>query len=909
MTLTDRVNVLLVDDQPTHLLLMEAVLADMGASLVCAGSGEAALEAVADTDFAVILLDVRMPGMDGFEAARRIRALPRSRLTPIIFVTADEGASDVDAAYALGAVDVLAKPLAPAAVRGKVAFFIELFRSKQELTTERAFLTAVLASVEDGIVACDAEGVLTLFNRASQRFHGLPAEPLPPKEWASRYGLLHADGKTPLQQHEIPLVRALGGERLRGVKLVIAPRDGPPRTVISSGGPLVDDHGRKLGAVVSMHDLTAREEARAAREMSRELQAANARMAAIFEQSPAFMCVLRGPEHVFEMVNERYQQLVGRRELIGRPLQEALPEVVEQGFVRQLHEVYLSGEPYAGVGVPVQLRRGPGEALQSRLIDFSYVPLRDGNGVVTGVLVHGVDQTERQLAEQSLAASRKRYQDLLDAIDEGFCLIEVLFDDAGQATDYRYLEVNPAFEKQTGLTAVVGHRVREYLPEHEAQWFRTYGDVVRTGQPVRFLSHSKGLGRWFDVYAAPVGAHGSHVLAVLFNDITARKQAEDELRRLAQELSDADRRKNEFLATLAHELRNPLAPLRNGLQVMRLAAGNPAAVAKAQDMMERQLGHMVHLVNDLLDVARISSGKLDLRRRRVSLKTVISSAMETSLPLIEKGRHELKLDMAEEDMAVSADPTRLAQVVGNLLNNAAKYTPPGGCIGLAMRREGDSAVVQVSDNGIGIAAESLQQVFEMFAQVSEDAYRVQGGLGIGLSLVRRLVELHGGSVSASSEGPGRGATFTVRLPLADEAPPGEAPALPGEPRAAGGRLRVLVVDDNLDAAESLAMLLRLGEHEVSLAADGAQALRAAQASGPDVVFLDIGLPDMSGYDVARALRERPGGARLLLVALTGWGAEDDRARSRAAGFDHHLTKPADPETVERLLAERLGAAA
>jgi len=639
VTPNDRVSVLLVDDQPTHLLLLEAMLADMGATLVNAGSGQAAIEAAAQTDFAVVLLDVRMPGMDGFEVAQRIRALPLSRLTPIIFVTADERASDVEAAYALGAVDVLAKPLAPAAVRGKVAFFIELFRSKQELTNERAFLSAVLGSVEDGIVACDAEGVLTLFNRAAQRFHGLPAKPLPPEKWAAQYGLLRADGRTPLPPDETPLLRAFGGERVRGAKFVIAPKDGPLRTVVASGGPLLDELGRKLGAVVSMHDLTAREEAEAARKVSRELRAANDRLAAIFEQSPAFMCVLRGPDHVFEMVNERYQRLVGRRELLGRALTDVLPELIDQGFVTLLRRVYETGEPYAGAGVPVQLRQGPGGPMLPHLVDFAYVPLREASGEVTGVLVHGVDQTERQRAERSLEASRRRYRNLLDAIDEGFCVIDVLFDEHGEAVDYRFLEVNPAFEKQTGMVGVVGRRMREIVPEHEPHWFHTYGEVARTGRAVRFVNEAKGLARWFDLYATRVGDEGSHTVAVLFNDITARKQAEDELRRLAQELSAADRRKNEFLATLAHELRNPLAPLRNGLQVMRLAAGNPAAVAKAQDMMERQLGHMVHLVNDLLDVARISSGKLELRRERAPLKAVISSAMETALPHIEKGRH------------------------------------------------------------------------------------------------------------------------------------------------------------------------------------------------------------------------------------------------------------------------------
>ena len=895
------IRVLLVDDQPTHLLLLEAVLEDLGAVLVRAASGEEALQAVGKSDFAVILMDVRMPTMSGFEAARRIRALPRSRLTPIIFVTADGIDAGMDEAYALGAVDILTKPIAPAAVRGKVSFFIELFRSKQELTAERAFLSAVLESVEDGIVACDAQGVLTLFNRASRGFHGLPAKPLPVDRWASYYGLFDADGTTPLPPDRIPLARALDGERLRGVKMVIAPKKGPLRTVVASGGPLSDARGRKLGAVVSMHDLTARQEAKAARQASRELQAANARLSAIFEQAPAFMCVMRGPEHAFEMVNDRFVQLVGERELLGRRVQDALPEVQGQGFVELLDEVYRSGEPFVGSAMPILLQRERGGPLDARILDFAYVPLHDADGSVSGILLHGVDQTERQLAEDSLVASRARYRALFEAIDEGFCLIEMLFDEAGQPVDYRFLEANPAFEKQTGLAGAVGRTMRELIPAHEDDWFQIYGEVALTGRPVRFVNEARELGRWFDLYATRVGGEGSRTVAVLFSDITARKRSEDELRRLAAELSEADRRKNEFLATLAHELRNPLAPLRNGLQMMRLAADNPVAVAKAQDMMERQLGHMVHLVNDLLDVARISSGKLDLRMEHVPLKTVVASAVETSLPLIEKGRHELHVDLPDEPLVLNADPTRLAQVVSNLLNNAAKYTPAGGRIALAAHREGGEVVVRISDNGIGIAPESLSLVFEMFTQASGSAYRVQGGLGIGLSLVRRLVELHGGTVSASSEGEGRGSSFTVRLPLAG------ADALPatresGRPPGPARGLRVLVVDDNIDAAESLSALLQMAGHEVTVARDGAEGLARAAEMHPEAVFLDIGLPDIDGCEVARRLRAMPQTAHALLVALTGWGAEEDRARSREAGFHHHLTKPAEPAVVEQLLA-------
>jgi CheY-like chemotaxis protein len=310
---------------------------------------------------------------------------------------------------------------------------------------------------------------------------------------------------------------------------------------------------------------------------------------------------------------------------------------------------------------------------------------------------------------------------------------------------------------------------------------------------------------------------------------------------------------------------------------------------------------MVHLVDDLLDVARISTGKVELRRRRIDLKEVVATAVEASASLIDAGGHKLEVELPSDPLAMEADPTRIAQVVSNLLNNAAKYTPQGGRIALKARVEGHEAVLTVTDTGIGIAPDALDKVFEMFAQVPSSAGKPQGGLGIGLSLVQSLVALHGGSVSASSPGIGRGSTFTIRLPLV---PAGsETMATTNLPQTSSqpGKLQVLVVDDNADAAESLGVLLDIEGHAAYIAHNGAEALQLAQSQALDVVFLDIGLPDMTGYDVARQMRMLPGMQKTLLVALTGWGTQDDRERTREAGFDRHLTKPAELPAVEELL--------
>ena len=522
-----------------------------------------------------------------------------------------------------------------------------------------------------------------------------------------------------------------------------------------------------------------------------------------------------------------------------------------------------------------------------------------------------VDITGRKRAEERLRQSEARFRTLFESMDEGFSVVEMIFDPAGRPVDYRFLEMNPAFEHHTGLRGVVGRTIREVVPDHESSWFETYGRVVRTGEPTRFVSEAKGLGgRWFDVYAFRLGGTGSRKVAVLFNDVSARKVAEADrdrleadLRRVAADLSEADHRKDEFLATLAHELRNPLAPIRNGLQIMKMA-DDQRTVDESRSLMERQVTHMVRLIDDLMDVSRITRNKLELRRERVDLAVIVRNAVETSRPLIEAAGHELAVTLPERPILVDADVTRLSQVFSNLLNNAAKYTEPGGKIALIAERQGGRVVVTVRDNGVGIPPEVLPGLFVMFTQVDRSLERSQGGLGIGLSLVKTLVEMHGGSVEGRSAGQGLGSEFVVRLPVVQA-----GSALPSAPRAdlrptgPATALRILVVDDNVDSARTLARLLKLLGHEARMAHDGGEAVEVAEEYRPELMLLDIGLPVMNGYEVARAVRRRDWGADVAIVALTGWGQEDDRRRSREAGIDDHLVKPVDPVTLERLLAE------
>jgi CheY-like chemotaxis protein/two-component sensor histidine kinase len=368
------------------------------------------------------------------------------------------------------------------------------------------------------------------------------------------------------------------------------------------------------------------------------------------------------------------------------------------------------------------------------------------------------------------------------------------------------------------------------------------------------------------------------------------------------ELIEADRRKDEFLATLAHELRNPLAPLRTSVQLLRRNDPSSLELRRATDVIDRQVEQLVRLVDDLLDVSRVTLDKLELRKQRVGLAVVVLAAVEASRPLIDQSGHCLTVVLPPEPVELDADLTRLAQVFLNLLNNASKYTEPGGQIRLTATHEGGEVVVSVQDTGIGIAPEMLPRVFEMFMQADRALNRPYSGLGIGLTLVKRLVQMHGGSIEARSEGLGKGSEFVVRLPAVIESSPGTRPANgDGAQPIPTSRQRILVVDDNRDAAETLAELLELAGNDLRTAHDGLEAVEVAGAFRPDVVLLDIGLPKLSGYEVAQKIREQPWGQDMVLVALTGWGEEEDRRRAREAGFDEHVIKPVEPDSLLRLL--------
>jgi PAS domain S-box-containing protein len=536
--------------------------------------------------------------------------------------------------------------------------------------------------------------------------------------------------------------------------------------------------------------------------------------------------------------------------------------------------------------------------------DGSRVPVLIGGTIIEGsrdeTVCFIIDLTELKQALGERDNALRKLHGLIESVPLGVSL----FDSAGH-----YQLVNQHFAKTLGRSPgdILGCSLGEFHSDVGKKAAAAHRKVLQTRQPL--LEHiiegesptTPGQrriwqGNWFPV----LGTDGEmESVGLVVQDITEQRCVEEEI-------ATGSRRKDEFLATLAHELRNPLAPMSSAVQLIRESGGTGPELNRAVEILERQLRQMVHLVDDLLDVARISTGKITLRVEHIDLSSVVRNALELSQPLIDASRHALEVQLPPEPIGLTADPIRLAQILSNLLNNAAKYTPPGGIIRLKAVREGDTVLISVQDNGAGIPPEILPAIFDLFHQAGTTLRSAQGGIGVGLTLVRRLAELHGGTVDAISSGIGQGSEFRVRLPIHSA----ESPRMSRDenftkrcnatPRDAGGR-RILIVDDNMDAAMSLELLLKLQGHETLVTDDGMAALEQSGSFLPEIAILDIGLPGLNGYELATHLRRKPWGGSCVLVALTGWGQEEDKRRAREAGFDHHFVKPIDPMVLEELI--------
>lgn len=518
-------------------------------------------------------------------------------------------------------------------------------------------------------------------------------------------------------------------------------------------------------------------------------------------------------------------------------------------------------------------------------------PLRDAEGRVVGAINMLLDITERKQGEQAAAL----LSSIVDSSDDAV---------VSKNLDGIITSWNEGAKRLFGYSAeeAIGQSITMLIPadrrdeELEILGRLKRGERVNHFDTIRIRKDRSPA--HISLTISPVRDSGGRIVGAskIARDISSRKKMEAALK-------EADRRKDEFLATLAHELRNPLAPIRNAVQILKAKGPPDPELQWGREVIDRQVQVMARLLEDLLDVSRISRNRLELRKERVELITLVEAALETSRPVIEAGSHELTVTLPPEAIQLEADPLRLAQVLANLLNNAAKYTEEGGRIRLSAERQGSDVIVSVKDNGIGIIAEMLPRIFDIFAQSPRALLRSPGGLGIGLSLVKGLVELHGGSIEARSEGADRGSEFVVRLPVAVATPlPAAAPPKEDEEPKPAAKCRILIVDDNQDSADSLAMLLKIKGYEVGTAYDGEQAVEAAGTLRPDVVLLDIGMPKLNGYDACWRIRQQPWGQGMFLIALTGWGQEEDRRRTEEAGFNEHMVKPVDPPALMTLLA-------
>jgi PAS domain S-box-containing protein len=565
----------------------------------------------------------------------------------------------------------------------------------------------------------------------------------------------------------------------------------------------------------------------------------------------------RPVDQVFRLVNEETRE----------PIQNPVSRVLREGIVLGLenHSALVTRD---GREIPVA---------------DSAAPIRARKDVVLGTVLVFRDVTEARRAMDT----RLQLAAIVESSDDAII---------GQALDGRIATWNKGAERLYGYTAdeIVGKPLSVLIPADQPDELPDIIERIKRGE---YIEHYETVrvrkdGRRVDVSLtiSPIRDSAGKVVAAskIARDITAR--------------TEEDRRKNEFLALLAHELRNPMAPLRNGLQVMRIAGGDRHAVKQARVMMERQLQHLVRLVDDLLDVSRISRGKLVLRKERLTIGALVTHALELCESVVKQSGDELAVTLPDDSVYVDADKTRMAQTICNLVNNAVKYSDRGSKIWLSAKREGEQAVIRVRDTGIGIPADMLPKVFDLFWQVDRSLEKSQGGLGVGLTIVKRLVELHGGTVEAHSEGYGMGSEFVICLPVVLSVVQAEEESHSDEGSGSTGRRRVLIADDNVDAAGSLAIMLRLMSNEVRTANDGQAAVETAEAFRPDVILLDIGMPRLNGYEACRRIRQQPWGKNILIIALTGWGQEEDKRRSQEAGFNSHLVKPVEPGALERMLA-------
>jgi PAS domain S-box-containing protein len=771
-----------------------------------------------------------------------------------------------------------------------IIFFGEAARVAQSRAGQRQeVLRVTLRSIGDAVITTDNQGYITYINGVGESLTGWSQENALGQQLDRVFHIINETTRLPVEN---PATKALRQGVVVGLAnhTLLIKRDGTECPIDDSAAPIRNEDGYVSGCVLIFRDVSAQRLI----ERDKASQLHTAQLLASIVESSNDAIVGKTLDGIIQSWNAAAEQLFGytAEQALGQHISLVIPPE------RLAEEDQIIASLRAGKRIEhfeTERVRSDGQRI---IVSLTISPIKDESGNVVGASKIARDIT----AQKRVESDRQMFVTLVENSTDfiGICDLEGV----------------PFFINRAGLELVGLNDIEEarqtsvqefFFPEDQAKIMNEFfPEVLNNGHgeiEIRFRNFKTGEPRWmaYKVLALTDAANQPIAFATVSQDVTERRRLADDLRRLAADLSEVDRRKNEFLATLAHELRNPLAPMSNMLEVVKRANGDGAVLQRAHETLERQLGQMIRLVDDLLDLNRITHDRLELRRSEVELSSVVQQAVEVARPLVDSAEHHLIVDLPDEPIYLYADRARLAQLFGNLLNNSCKYTRPEGIVLISAKQIGDEVEVTVRDNGAGIPPDKLDSIFDMFTQVDRTSEQSQGGLGIGLTLVKRLTEMHGGSIEARSEGEGQGSEFIVRLPVlsreeveAQHGPDAESESQP--------RRRVLIVDDNRDSADSLAMLMEITGNKTYMAHDGVEAVAAVEKYRPEVVLLDIGLPGLDGHEVCRRVREQPWGKDIVVIALTGWGQEDDRRKSEEAGFNGHLVKPVDYDKLLELLA-------
>ncbi len=901
--------VLIIDDSPDDRAEMRRLLlagSETRYRFIEAELGTVGLRLCRDAEDGlpdIVLLDFNLPDMNAADLLAELCNGADLPPCPVVVLTGSDQQSGPELLRA-GAQDFLGKSWTTAeslthALESSIdrfALLVERARTTEQLREREHFLQR-MTNVTPGVMhVFDLAQQRSIFlNRSVAAVIGYTPAEIAAMGNSVVATLMHPDDLARFPAH-IERLRALRDDEIADFEHRMRGRAGEWHWFYSRDAVFARDAAGAVTQIIgAANEITAQKQAEATR----------ARLSAVVESSDDAI-IATDLSGIIVSWNRAAVQLFGytEAEIVGRSATLLIPPD------RQDEETSILQRIAEGSGTRFETMRRRKDGTQVAL-SLTVSPVMDEHGKIVGASKISRDITERKMSERALGEHETRMRLATEATDVGVwewnVLTNVIRWDAQMFRLHGIVPTVNGFVTYSDWSEAV-------LPEDFPEWERILQATARRGgqsrREYRLVRRNDGELRHVEtIETVRTNADGIVEWVVGTNlDVTERKAAEIQLRQVAAELSEAGRLKDEFLATLAHELRNPLAPIRTGLQLMKREGNQAAAFEETRNMMERQVTQMVRLVDDLMDASRISRGKIDLRMERVSLAQVLNDAVETSDPMIKQMGHELTVTLPSQPIIVDADRIRLAQVFSNLLNNAAKYSDRGGHIHLHVEPQGNDVLVRVKDTGVGIAVGELPRVFDLFTQVDRSLDKSLGGLGIGLSLVKRVVEMHGGQVEAKSDGPGRGSEFSVRLPVSVEAlPTQDSSDLEGQPNASPRR--VLIVDDNRDAADVLAMLLELSGNETRTAYDGQQAVDLAGLFQPEVLLVDIGLPKLNGHEVCRRIREQGWGKNVVLIAVTGWGQDEDRQRTKDAGFDHHMVKPVDPQEIMKILASMAAPAA